>query len=637
MVQASLYEAIFTTSPTGNYLLSPTPDAIILAVNDTFLKASGRRRQELVGVSLFTAFPGNPDDPDSGETALRASLARAIATGVPDTLPAQRYPIRVQLPDGSVHYEERFWNAISTPLFGDDGCIVCISHSTSDVTALVRSEYAIKESEHRFRAIVHATADVIYRMSPDWTHMHELDGRGFLKTTSGLAAYRIEDYVHPDDLLHTRAAIDAAIRAKAVFEMEHRVLRADGSHGWAYSRAVPILEEEGSIREWIGFASDITARKAVEEQLQDASQRKDEFLAMLAHELRNPLAPIKAAAQLLQLRALSEEKLGHTCQIIERQVAHMTNLVDELLDVSRVARNLVKLDTAAIDLRQVITDAVEQVTPLIEARGHRLEIHPSPQPALLSGDKKRLVQTLANLLGNAAKFTPERGHVQLHTEVSDTQIRLDVIDDGIGMTADTVKHAFDLFVQAERSSDRSLGGLGLGLALVKSLVELHGGSVACASAGLGQGSRFTILLPRLADAARPAPAPPGTAPDAPAGSLRILVVDDNEDLADMMAMLLEAMGHRVAVEHGSAAALARARTEAPAVCILDIGLPGMDGNELAQRLRRQPETADAVLIAVTGYGQDSDRNKSAAAGFDHHFVKPVDIDKLAAVLAQIAP
>jgi CheY-like chemotaxis protein len=254
------------------------------------------------------------------------------------------------------------------------------------------------------------------------------------------------------------------------------------------------------------------------------------------------------------------------------------------------------------------------------------------------GDRKRLVQVVANLLNNAAKYMHEGGHIVLRTEVQDDQVFIDVRDEGIGMTPELVSRAFDLFAQAERSSDRSSGGLGLGLALVRSLVELHRGTVTCESAGLGRGSRFTVRLPRLSagdtkdDQAEYADSPMREE----AGSLRMMVVDDNVDAAEMLAMLLEASGHEVLVEHGSRKALERAREVAPQVCLLDIGLPEIDGNELARRLRAQPETANSVLIAVTGYGQESDREQVLAAGFDHHLVKPVDTRELASLLAEVS-
>jgi len=633
MLNAALFEAAFNSSPIGNYLLSPTPEATVLAVNDAFLKASGRRREDLVGVSLFVAFPHNPDDPeDTGESDLRQSLERAVATGRPDLLPAQRYPITVTLPGGETVFEERFWNAVSTPIFGADGVILCISHTTNDVTEQVRAAAAIRESEARFRALTSATVDVVYRMNADWTEMRALDGRGLLKDANNLGPFWLDEYILPEDQAQMHAAIAEAMRNKRLFQLEHRVRRLDGSCGWTLSRAVPMLDAQGDIQEWIGAASDITERKAAEEKLKESDRRKDEFLAMLAHELRNPLAPIGAAAALLQRRP-GEALVKKTSEIIGRQVSHMTELIEDLLDVSRVTRGLVELDKATLDVRQILRDAVEQVTPLVQARGQRLAVTLPPREVRVTGDKKRLVQVVANILNNAAKYTAQDGRLALHADAGGGRVRIEVADNGIGMAPELVARAFDLFAQAERTSDRASGGLGLGLALVKSLVELHGGSVSCDSAGLGQGSRFTVTLPCLPQQAETAPAQDGGLGAVQGGALRIMVVDDNVDAAATLAMLLEATGHDVMVEHEPRRALARAREQAPEVCLLDIGLPDMDGNELARHLRAQPETARAMLVAVTGYGQDSDRRRALEAGFDHHLVKPIDLQALEELLA----
>jgi PAS domain S-box-containing protein len=637
MLSSSLFEFAFNASPIGHYLLSPTPEATILAVNDAFLKASGRRREDLVGVSLFEAFPGNPDDPeDTGEVDLRASLARVVATGKPDTLPAQRYPIQVRLPSGAIAYEERFWSAASTPIFDGDGRILCISHTTADVTEKVRADTALRESEARFRALTNATADVIYRMSPDWSQMRQLEGRGFVQDTADPRHFWLNDYIPREDQDLVHAAIEDAIRNKAVFELEHRVCRVDGSYGWTFSRAVPMLDAQGDIYEWVGAASDITERKAAEERLKESDRRKDEFLAMLAHELRNPLAPIGAAAGLLQRARLDEALVRKTSQIIGRQVSHMTALIDDLLDVSRVTRGLVELDNATLDVAQIVADAVEQVTPLIQSRRQQLASRLPPRPVQVVGDKKRLVQVLANILNNACKYTHEGGAIRLDIDVHGTRVRIAIADDGIGMAPALVARAFDLFAQAERSSDRSSGGLGLGLALVKSLVGLHGGTVTCESPGIGMGSTFVVELPCMqAGQGGERQRDDGAAAHGATKPLRILVVDDNVDAAAMLAMMLEAAGHEVLVEHAPEQALVRARETKPQVCLLDIGLPGMDGNELARRLRAQPETAGAMLIAVTGYGQECDRKRTLEAGFDHHLVKPIDTRRLDALLAAL--
>ncbi|MFL6716204.1 MAG: ATP-binding protein [Burkholderiaceae bacterium] len=404
----------------------------------------------------------------------------------------------------------------------------------------------------------------------------------------------------------------------------------DGTKGWIETRAYPALDKGIAF-----FFRDISERKTAQEKLQEADRRKDEFLAMLAHELRNPLAPIGAAAELLQIVKLDEERIRQTSQIIDRQVQHMTSLVDDLLDVSRLTRGLVKLNNVPLDIRHSVADAVEQVTPLIQSRRHQFALHLPPDTTMVRGDKKRLVQVIANVLNNAAKYTQDGGTIVLKVEVHAAHVVIEVEDNGIGLSPELAAHAFDLFAQAERTSDRSSGGLGLGLALVKSLVELHQGTVACESAGLGKGSKFTLSLPRLIQESNQSDQQAADSQmKQKASSLRIMVVDDNVDAATMLAILLEASGHQVMIEHSSRRALDQARKQAPQVCLLDIGLPEIDGNELAQRLRAMPETAHALLIAVTGYGQEQDRKQTMAAGFDHHLVKPVDTKRLAAIIAE---
>jgi signal transduction histidine kinase len=368
--------------------------------------------------------------------------------------------------------------------------------------------------------------------------------------------------------------------------------------------------------------------------MREVDQRKDEFLAMLGHELRNPLAPIRAASDLLRIPDLGPARIRQTSEIISRQVKHMTGLIDDLLDLSRVSRGLVTLDEELLDARQVVTAAVEQVRPLVDARGHRVTIQMPHEAPFVHGDQKRLVQIVANVLNNAAKYTPEGGEivVALHAD-SDTVSYL-VSDNGIGMAPHMIEHVFDMFAQAERSSDRSQGGLGIGLALVKNLVVLHSGRVSAYSEGIGKGSRFTVTLPRVGAPARgDIPEQEGMAP-ARAQGLRLLVVDDNEDAGQMLGLYLEAAGYQVTVVQSAYAALEAARADPFDACLLDIGLPDMDGNELARQLRKMPQTASATLIAITGYGQETDRARTAAAGFDHHLVKPVDMQALLDVLAR---
>ncbi|WP_020652190.1 ATP-binding protein [Massilia niastensis] len=378
------------------------------------------------------------------------------------------------------------------------------------------------------------------------------------------------------------------------------------------------------------------ARSLAERELRAADQRKDEFLAMLAHELRNPLAPISTGAHLLKLLHSDNAQITQTCAIIARQVEHMTSLVDDLLDVSRVTRGLVSLSTQVLDLRNVVDDAAEQIRPLITARRHKVVLDLPSTPANVKGDHKRLVQVVANLLNNATKYTPEGGHIGLQLKDEGGEFLLSVSDDGIGMDPGLVARVFDLFTQAERTPDRSQGGLGLGLALAKSLVELHGGSVGACSAGLGKGSTFTVRLPRYThDAVPPPPAP--VASSSPTGApLRVLVVDDNLDAAHTLNLFLSAAGHKVEIAYCATDALEVARVFSPQVCLLDIGLPDMDGNELARRLRRLPQTASAVLVAATGYGRQQDRDAAQEAGFDHYMVKPVNTMQLSDLMGQVA-
>ncbi|WP_225984780.1 hybrid sensor histidine kinase/response regulator [Noviherbaspirillum aerium] len=368
-------------------------------------------------------------------------------------------------------------------------------------------------------------------------------------------------------------------------------------------------------------------------EMREIDRRKDEFLAMLAHELRNPLAPISAAAELLKMVDLDPDRMKKTSDIISRQVEHMTGLIDDLLDVSRVSRGLVELDQGLVDARKIVANAVEQVRPLIDLRRHHLSVHTPPVSALVQGDQKRLIQIISNLLNNAAKYTLEGGTITLTMEVDSKNIVLSVTDNGIGMAPEVIEHVFEMFTQAERTPDRSQGGLGIGLSLVKSLVELHHGSVKATSPGIGKGSTFSVLLPR---AMAPGNASEHDEPRMMSPSprrQRLLVVDDNVDAARMLGMFLESAGHEIMIEHSARNALERARKDLPDVCLLDIGLPDMDGNELARCLRAQAQTKNLTLIAITGYGQEQDRRNTADAGFLHHFVKPVDMERLLAILA----
>jgi PAS domain S-box-containing protein len=360
-----------------------------------------------------------------------------------------------------------------------------------------------------------------------------------------------------------------------------------------------------------------------QEALRDADRRKDEFLAMLAHELRNPLAPIATSAQLLKLATADPRRVDFLADVISRQIGHLTHLVDDLLDVSRVTRGVIELQRSTVSIASVVAAAIEQARPLMDARGHVFEAQLRAS-AFVSGDQTRLVQILANLLNNAAKYTPQGGRIDLIVDREGHQVRIDVIDNGIGIDAQLLPRVFELFSQAERTPDRSQGGLGIGLALVRSLVELHGGGVEVHSEGLHAGSRFTIRLPQV----EPTTMPPLVRPDPSRAHAtgRVLVTDDNLDAALTLADILRFAGHAVDIATTAQEALERvcAGMAAYDACVLDIGLPDMSGYELASRIRALPRHPAPILIAVTGYGQAHDLVLSRAAGFDHHCVKPVE-------------
>ena len=546
--------------------------------------------------------------------------------------------------DGSL-----FWARIAlTALRDRSGQHVGFSKITMDLTEHKRLERCVKEREETKRILRTARAGT-------WTWHPETDQvevcanfLGLLGQQDGGASMSFGewlDFIEPED---RPQVVEKFARARAggpgsPLVMETRMRPKDGGPcRWFYVHADWYRDTQDEPFVLNGVSVDIQELRTAGEELhqavdklKEADARKDEFLAMLAHELRNPLAPVRAAAELLKTGRLDEPQVRKTSEIIARQVDHMTGLVDDLLDVSRVTRGLVTLERQPLDMRHIVNDAVEQVSPLMQMRRHQLDLRLAPEAASVLGDHKRLVQVVGNLLNNAAKYTPEGGHVLLKTEVGHAKVRLSVIDDGIGMAPALTSRAFDLFAQAERTPDRSSGGLGLGLALVKSLVELHGGSVRCASGGAGKGSEFSIELPLLAAQDRPPEAPQADAGGQPSKALRVMVVDDNADAAQMLAMYLETSGHEVQVAYGARQALEQAHAAPPDVFLLDIGLPEMNGNKLAQQLRLQPQTADAVLIAVTGYGQESDRQAALASGFNHHFVKPLDPVKLLALLADV--
>jgi PAS domain S-box-containing protein len=508
----------------------------------------------------------------------------------------------------------------------------------TDVTARDETERKLRESEALFRTITDAMPQMVWATRPDGFHQYYnqqwYDYTGMPPGSTDGEHW--QEIVHPDDRARAVQTWQHSLATGEPYDIEYRLRHHSGHYRWAIGRALPVYDETGAIARWMGTCTEIHDKKLNEERLLELDQRKDEFLAMLAHELRNPLAPITSAAALLSMGTLTPSRVGQISAIISRQAAHMGSLINDLMDVSRVTRGLVTLGEEAIDFKSVIAEAAEQVRPLLEERGHELETHVSSERVQVTGDRKRLIQIIANLLSNAAKYTPNGGHIVVRMEAGDEQVVLRVCDNGIGMTPALAERAFELFTQGDRTSDRSQGGLGIGLALVRSLVQLHGGTVSAASEGPGTGSEFTVTLPRLADETRHTLLADMPQMFPAKNAVRILVVDDNIDAAELLAMVFQQVGHEVHIEYDAIAALSLARKVVPQVCFLDIGLPNMDGNELARQLRALPGMAGAILVAVTGYGQPADKEAAFAAGFNYHFLKPVDTQALASLVADIA-
>ncbi len=440
-------------------------------------------------------------------------------------------------------------------------------------------------------------------------------------------------------LLLTRYGADSATVGKAVHTLGNvtllerpvrpatllsNVRAALKTREWQY-RVGGYLEEQK--RTNVQLEESIQERARVEEALRDADRRKDEFLATLAHELRNPLAPIRNSLHILRLSTGRDPAAEQVCEMIERQVGYLVRLVDDLLEVSRITRGKVELRMEPVELAAVIRSAVEASRPLIQASGHRLAISLPPQPLILVGDPVRLTQIFANLLNNAAKYMNQGGQIWLSAKRENGNVSVCVRDTGIGITAEMLPHIFKMFTQVDRSQRQSQGGLGIGLTLVKTLVEMHGGKVQARSPGLDQGSEFVVSFPLSTDHF----ALEKRAPETRVSVLpnrRVLVVDDNRDAAVSLGKLLGVLGAEVQVAHDGPSALAVVPTFRPNVVLLDIGMPGMNGYEVARRIREQPDGRNLMLIALTGWGQEQDRRLASEAGFDHHLLKPADVSAL---------
>lgn len=544
--------------------------------------------------------------------------------------------------------EEQAWFDFSyTPIYGAAQQVLGVLCILSEKTGQVLAERALKQQADMLQQLF-ADAPGFMALLRGPQHVFELANHSYRELIGGRDPLRqrlrdalpeIVDQGFPellDRVYHT----GEPFFGRRVPVTLQRGGQRDLEQRWVDFMYQPVFDNEGRVNGVFVQGTDVTHHVHTEQELQQAAQRaaeerdrKDEFLAMLAHELRNPLAPIRAATDLLHLGQPDPARHARAVAVIDRQVRHMTTLVDDLLDVSRVTRGLVELDLRPTDLKTVIAAALEQARPLIEARGHALHVHTDAAHAMVRGDAPRLIQIVVNLLSNAAKYTPQGGRIDVSVAPQDEQLRITVQDNGSGISPELLPQVFEMFKQAVRTPDRSEGGLGIGLTLVRSLVAAHGGSVAAHSDGPGKGSCFDVLLPAHHEPA-PARADATASSDAPAieTARRILIVDDNADAAETLGQLLEVLGHQVQISFDGRRAIEMAAAFQPDIFILDVGLPDMNGYELARRLGDIVPPDSALFVALTGYGQEHDRVLSRAAGFDHHLVKPVDLSLLCEVL-----
>jgi len=504
-----------------------------------------------------------------------------------------------------------------------------------DVSKRKRLEHELRASEGLLRAVTDHTTDAVY--------VKDRESRWLMANP---ALLRIVARPAEEVLGLTDAEIYAGPGiGEAILANDRQVLAsgqpaafeeaAETPQGvrWFLSTKAPMRDRAGQIVGLIGISRDITERKQMEETLREADRRKTEFIAMLSHELRNPLAPIRYALPLIAQAALPE-RAAAALGVVSRQMDHLVRLVDDLLDVSRITRGQIELRREPVTLESIVTRAVENASPLIEAARHALNVRVPGEVVWMDVDPDRVSQIITNLLTNAAKYTPVGGEIALEARRDDHQAVIRVRDNGIGVPPEALPTLFDMFYQVDRR-DRSPAGLGIGLALAKRLTEMHGGTIEAHSAGIGQGAEFVVRLP-LAQQVRPREVEqPATVPVA-GRRLKVLIVDDNPDLVEMLAIVVGAAGHDVRTALDGPGALSAARTYRPDVVLLDLGLPGLSGLDVARELRRDPDTANARLVALTGLGQEEDRRRTREAGFDHHLTKPTEPDELERLLAELS-
>jgi PAS domain S-box-containing protein len=610
MLNLAEIETVYRSAPIGLAVLDR--DLRYIRVNERLAEINGCSPAEHIGKTVREIVP---DLADTVEPLFR----RLFETGEP------LVNLEIQGETAAQPGVKRTWLENWYPLHDCAGQIVGINSTIEEITERKRTEQALRESERLFREMAEAIPDIVFTTQPDGSYefinsrFYELTG-----TPPGTAlADRWVTLIHPDDVERIKSTWDEAVATGTPGECHLRIRTAEGNYRWFLSRAHPVRDDAGHIVRWFGSSTDIHDLWMAEDCLQEAIRQKDEFLSMLAHELRNPLAPIQIAVELLSRHYAPLEQKQRALRIIENGVGDLGRLLDDLLDVSRITRGMIKLRKEPVELANIVTRAVELSQPLMDRAKHRFTVSAPSEPVWLLADPTRLAQILANLLNNAAKYTNEGGDIRLLVSVEDNGVVFRVVDNGIGIDPDMLPRIFDLFTQADRSLDRSHGGLGIGLTVVRKLVSMHDGTVVASSAGLGNGSEFTVRLPRLSDTGIIESQRKESREEFPLiAPRRILVVEDNRNLADAWSLALRVAGHDVHTVYNGVDALDVAPTFLPHVVSLDIGLPGIDGYEVARQLRNQPGLENVRIIAVSGYGNEEARINARNAGCDALLLKP---------------
>lgn len=627
--------AIYETAPVGLCLLDTSMRYI--SVNQAVARINMRAPSEHIGRQLREVL--------SPELANRAEpfLRHVLETGE-SVLNREISGRPIDDPE-HVHY----WLVSYYPVWEGEH-IIGIGGVVQEITEVKKAEDALRRSERMFRELADSMPQIVWAAQPDGTvdyfnrRWHEL-ARAPYETTGDQSWIPV---LHPEDREAARAAWDESVRTGQALQLESRFqFPGFAEYRWHLTRALPIRDEAGQITRWFGTCTDIHDQKTTQEKLADqaaalaeADRRKDEFLAMLAHELRNPLAPLLYAAQMLQMTLGDQPAVKKMRDMIDRQVRHMGRLLDDLLDVSRITRGKIQLRRELMNLRAVAEQVIESMRPQAIEHKLMLNFQAAEGPLPVDGDPTRIEQILRNLLNNAIKYTPQGGSIWVVVDSEPAgEGRMEAVirvrDTGVGIEPQVLPHVFELFTQAKQTLARTQGGLGIGLTMVKSLAELHGGRVEAFSEGADQGSEFIVRLP-LVEAAEEAPVAAVAAVGEHAAPQRVLVVDDNEDFAVSLNDLLTAWGLEVRTALDGPSAMETARTWRPDAILLDIGLPGMDGYEVAERIRRESWGANVSIVALTGYGSEQDRQRAMRAGFNAHLTKPVEMEQLMAILNKTA-